>query len=495
MKDIRAWHGVRMRKLATAADADDAPRLATIPAAWDDAAASALLALVPGSGAVSLPVAADVWVQRVAERAGPDVTLAGELHALLIQRRGAPNALVWRGGGFAGPGFILNLAAFHDPSQGFDVPGFADAVGIAASALMLLAPSAPRLAIGMSDLAGLLAALGLDYDSPAARDVAACLAAILRAGADLVSAAQIERAVVPSLRPPAAPATCVVSGLADAARALQAQASATAGRRHAATAIIGAPDAVEALLGVETCGIAPAFSPLDDRGGLTRATQAWLAARGMSAELALAARLAGQDVLAPANHAAYVAMHATVAPFLDALPDAVALPVSPTAAPSRRRDLPARRSGITQKVTIGGHRLALRTGEYADGTLGEIEIGLAKEGPAFRGLMEAFAGAVSLGLQHGVPLDEFVEAFTLTRFGPAGAVEGDPAVARATSMLDYVFRHLAAGYLGRTDMAAPEFEPLELAEPARPDAPLLPLDLPRDDSPRARRRNLRLVAR
>ena len=121
----------------------------------------------------------------------------------------------------------------------------------------------------------------------------------------------------------------------------------------------------------------------------------------------------------------------------------------------------------------------LRTGEYDDGTLGEVFIALHKEGAAFRGLMDNFAVAVSLGLQHGVPLEAFVEAFTFTRFGPAGAVEGDPAVAHATSLLDYAFRHLAANYLGRRDI--PEAEPEEadtVGNGSRDHAPLLPLDLP-----------------
>ena len=157
-------------------------------------------------------------------------------------------------------------------------------------------------------------------------------------------------------------------------------------------------------------------------------------------------------------------MHAAVAPYVHAMP-----PRYPStsrrpgrgdsAAAAVRRELPARRRGYTQKVSIGGHKLFLRTGEYDDGALGEIFVGLHKEGAAFRGLMDCFAIAVSLGLQHGVPLEEFVEAFTFTRFGPAGAVEGDPAVRRATSLLDYMFRHLAANYLGKTDIPEPDDEP------------------------------------
>jgi hypothetical protein len=183
-------------------------------------------------------------------------------------------------------------------------------------------------------------------------------------------------------------------------------------------------------------------------------------------------------------------MHDRLAPFFSLMP------ARPAAAPpprlAARRPLPARRTGTTQKAVIGGHKLFLSTGEYEDGRLGEIFIALHKEGPAFRGLMDAFAIAVSLGLQHGVPLADFVEAFTFTRFGPGGTVEGDPAVPAASSMLDYVFRNLAVNYLGQVVPAPPAETADDLGEGAAERAPLLPLELP-DAAPRARRRALKLV--
>jgi ribonucleoside-diphosphate reductase alpha chain len=115
--------------------------------------------------------------------------------------------------------------------------------------------------------------------------------------------------------------------------------------------------------------------------------------------------------------------------------------------------MPDRRSGYTQKAIIGGHKVYLRTGEYTDGTLGEIFIDMHKEGAAFRSLMNNFAIAVSLGLQHGVPLEEYVEAFTFTRFEPNGPVVGHENIKMATSILDYIFRELAVSYLGRYDLA------------------------------------------
>ena len=121
---------------------------------------------------------------------------------------------------------------------------------------------------------------------------------------------------------------------------------------------------------------------------------------------------------------------------------------------SREREkLPNRRKGYTQKADVGGHKVYLRTGEFDDGRIGEIFIDMHKEGAAFRAMMNNFAIAISLGLQYGVPLEEYVEAFTFTKFEPAGMVQGNDAIKNATSILDYVFRELAVSYLGRHDLA------------------------------------------
>ncbi len=119
----------------------------------------------------------------------------------------------------------------------------------------------------------------------------------------------------------------------------------------------------------------------------------------------------------------------------------------------RREKIPDRRTGYTQKANVGGHKVYLHTGEYRDGRLGEIFIDMHKEGAAFRAMMNNFAIAISLGLQYGVPLEEYVEAFVFTRFEPAGMVTGNEAIKNATSILDYIFRELAVSYLGRNDLA------------------------------------------
>ena len=143
------------------------------------------------------------------------------------------------------------------------------------------------------------------------------------------------------------------------------------------------------------------------------------------------------------------------------LEDAYGLPEEPAAAVAqrlvyryiaRRRLMPARRRGYTQKARVAGHKVYVRTGEYEDGTLGEVFIDMHREGAAFRSLMNCFAIAISLGLQYGVPLEEFVEAFVFTRFEPNGPVQGHENIKMSTSVIDFIFRELAMTYLGRYDL-------------------------------------------
>lgn len=126
----------------------------------------------------------------------------------------------------------------------------------------------------------------------------------------------------------------------------------------------------------------------------------------------------------------------------------------------QRTKLPDRRKGYIQKAGVGGHKVYIHTGEYEDGSLGEIFIDMHKEGAAFRSLMNNFAIAISIGLQYGVPLEEFVDAFVFTRFEPAGPVTGNDRVKSATSILDYIFRELAISYLDRNDLANADPEAL-----------------------------------
>jgi ribonucleoside-diphosphate reductase alpha chain len=134
-----------------------------------------------------------------------------------------------------------------------------------------------------------------------------------------------------------------------------------------------------------------------------------------------------------------------------------------------RKALPDRRTGFTQKAKIGGHKLYLRTGEYPDGQIGEFFVDLSKEGASFRSMMNAFAIACSLGLQYGVPLSEYVDAFTFFRFTPAGVVQGSQRVKLSTSIIDYIFRELAIHYLGRNDLSNVQPDDLQPDTTGNPD--------------------------
>jgi ribonucleoside-diphosphate reductase alpha chain len=142
-------------------------------------------------------------------------------------------------------------------------------------------------------------------------------------------------------------------------------------------------------------------------------------------------------------------------------PELPGLPQSPR---GLRKSLPNRRKGYTQKAKIAGHSVFLRTGEYEDGNLGEIFLDMHKEGAAFRSILNSFAISVSLGLQYGVPLEEYLDAFTFTRFEPNGMVQGHDYIKMATSVLDYIFRDLAISYLNRHDLG--QIKPEDLVSTA-----------------------------
>jgi hypothetical protein len=484
-------------------------RRVALPATWEPEAAAALAGLAPGAGPVSLPRAAEAWIDRVLSRglaagvleAAEAPGFAEGLRALLLTRRAAPGLDIWRNSGkpAAESRFVLNLPAFLEPEGGFDLEGYAEACTLAVRALDALgAGQATRLRLGFADLAGLLCGLGLAYDSDAARATAAGIAALTRGTAEAESgrlAARLGAREPVALLWPAPPGETPVPGLAEAARAALDAAAGAPGLRHQALVALAPADAVEALLGAETAGIAPLPGP----------TRALLTAAGTLAEVPTrAALLAGRagatragELLAPVSLAARDAMRRAVSPFLHmAVPAAVVLPKP---AQAEGRPAPVRRhAGTTVHVVVGGHRVALRTAEDVDGRLLEVAFTLSKEGAAFRSLMDGFASAVSIGLQGGVKLADYVEAFAYTRFGPAGVVEGDPAVARATSVLDWAFRRLALDYLGRRDLPDPTEEDCapDTVGTAAQQAPLLPLDLPKTGpggSPRGRRRALRVV--
>ncbi|MEJ7763759.1 MAG: adenosylcobalamin-dependent ribonucleoside-diphosphate reductase, partial [Thermomicrobiales bacterium] len=191
---------------------------------------------------------------------------------------------------------------------------------------------------------------------------------------------------------------------------------------------------------------------------------------------AMAAAETAKAAEAPAIAAAMTPIAEPVAPMPEIIPAtrpvvAPALVTSQAASEAHRRRLPSKRNGFTQEARVAGQKVYLRTGEYADGTLGEIFIDMHKEGAAFRSMINCFAIAVSKGLQYGVPLDEFIDTFTFTRFEPQGMVSGHPNIKTATSIIDFVFRVLGLEYEGRTDLVHVQPEPVDTAAGAPADAP------------------------
>ena len=502
--DGTLWEGVALRRTRIGADPDAPPRAVAVPAGWEPEAAAALAGLVPGQRPVALPRAAEAWIARTlarGEKAGIFTAreaphLAEGWRALLLTRRGGPGIESWRsegrGDAKAEPRFVLNLPAFLEPEGGFDLEGYAEACALGVQFLDAASGGrATRLRLGFADLAGLLAGLGLAYDSAEARQVAAGIAALTRGAAEAQSGRTAERlgAREPvALIWPEPPASTPLPGLAAAARASLDAAAASPGLRHGALVALAPADAAEALLGAETAGIAPA-------PGATRAVETAMGVVDVPTRAALRAphaRIAA--LLGPVSQASRRAMLNAVSPFLHAAPPVpVALAAVPRPAPAPRPAL-RRQAGQTLHVTVGGHRVALRTAEE-DGALREIAFSLAKEGAAYRSLMDAFAQAVSIGLTRGVPLTDYVNAFAYTRFGPAGTVEGDPDIPRATSVLDWAFRRLAMDYLGG---ALPQPEVADVAPDshsrAAEQSPLLPLDLPERPKRNLHKHNLRVVA-
>ena len=501
--DGTLWEGVGLRRVRASSDADAAPRPVALPLAWDDDAAMALAELAPGSGPVSLPRLAEFWIRRLTARGlrhgqlasvEEARALAEALRALLLSRRGAPGAETWTARETRiEPRFVLNLPAFLDDAGGFDAGAYARAAAIGVQALdILTGGSAPRLRLGFADLAGLLAAFHLPYDSAEARAVGAAIAALTRGAGEAESgrlAAQNGALEPVALIRPTAPAETAIPGLADAARAALAEAASYPGLRHGGVVALGQSDAVEALLGAESGGLAPANGhtfPVLDAGGnvVERPTRAALRAGARAA-----------IVLAPTAPDAREAMVAAISPFLDAPPPAApALPTPPEAMAPRpaapMRTQPA--LADAWRVSIAGHRVGLHVIEDDRGVPRDVFISLPRESAAFRGAVEGIAHAVSLGLAHGVPLAQYVEVFAYSRIGPGGPVQGDSAIRQASSILDWAFRRLAIDYLGRTDLTDPA-EAIEAAPRRAGEVPMLPLDLPAQPAPR-RRRGMRAAA-
>jgi ribonucleoside-diphosphate reductase alpha chain len=500
------WDGLALRRLRASADPDSTLRPVALPAAWANAeeSAAALASIAPGSGPVALPRLAERWIRRL-EKTGRSMGLvtdhgfAEALRALLLTRRGAPGLATWRGETSAEPPrFILNLTAFLDAAGDFDATAYAEAVATATLAAEIAGEGrAANLAIGFADLAGFLAAHGLRYAGAEGREAAAALAALTLGAAeaesgriaDILGAREPLRLVWPKL-----PTATAIPGLAEAARRAIDSAVDSRGLRHATILALTPPDSIDALLGVETGGMAPPaghIRPALGANGLLRD------------QPTRASRLAGPNaeaLLAPVAPHARHAMLLAVGPFLHAAPPvAIASPAPPAPRPAQMApplpELPmlliprnAVREAVA-RVTIAGQRITLRMQEDNDGALRGIAFSLTRDS-GLRALLDTTALSVSIGLARGVPLADYVDALAYAQFAPSGDVEGDPDIAYANSALDWAIRHVARAYLGRGELADPR-PPQSLAA-FPPPPPLLPLDLPATDARRTRR--LRRVA-
>jgi len=501
------WDGMALWRMRAPPEPDSAPRAVALPQALDEAAAEALAALAPGQAPVVFPRLVESWLQPLALRGHnlgilPDAAaqkrFAAGIRAALLARRAAPGAAIWRQEPKGTPRFVLNLAAFLDEAGEFDLGGYVATVALGVQLLdIATGAKAPRLSLGFADLAGLIAGLGLAYDSAEARAVGAAIAALTRGAAEAESgrlAARLGAREPVALLAPAPPSATTVPGLAEAARAALDEAAASPGLRHLGLVALSPPDAAEKLLGAESGGLAPAPGPT--RFALDR--EGWVAEVPSRAALRLG-RAAAETLLAPVPDSAWLAMAQAISPYLHSLPPMPVAQAAPARAaappPPRVTSLTPRPGGLVARVSVGGHKVVLRTTEDSTGRLAEVALQLTKEGAAYRSLMEAMLQAVSLGLAREVPLETYVDAYAYTRFGPAGVVEGDPAIRRATSVLDWAFRRLAREYLGRRDLADPSAADCaeDVAGNPAEQAPLLPLDLPTSPAPRLRRRQLKLV--
>nr|WP_298794971.1 vitamin B12-dependent ribonucleotide reductase [uncultured Acetobacter sp.] len=509
-----------MSTLQAAADPDAPLRSVTLPAEWDADTASALAQLVPGTQTVDLARIASRWVDALTQ----DEATARSLVWLLLMRQAAPTEPVWSCEFDRPPGFVVNLAAFVSPGEGFAAETFVAAIRLLSSVLRsaarttadqrngelplpdLFAPApsaeapakpaakkkddqpAPPVMAGdilLTNLDACLAGVGLDYDSEDGRAAACAIATLATLTAH--SGTGPESLPLPPVR-------TVLPGLSETLRAVWREA-AVATDAPLATVETGFSTSgpVDALLGAEACGLAPVFSLLKPDGRLAASTLSRLDARDFTTETALAAALAGETVLPLPGPNAHMAMYRALTGFIDRLParpDPGAQPLVRQLERGMRRALPQRHGGFTQKTSIGGHRLFLRTGEYEDGALGELALTPTRESSMVKGLMESFGEAVSIGLQYGAPLDAYVSSFAYSCFGPSGTVEGDPVASYATSMLDYTFRALSDAYLNKKLPDGPHQD-----SQTDPD-PLLPLDFPTQESdPVPRKRgSLRLVS-
>jgi ribonucleoside-diphosphate reductase alpha chain len=356
-----------------------------------------------------------------------------------------------------GPVLYLNLPLF-----GTDMKAIGKTIALWAGALRAGArKSAPAGTISLTGFAALFAQLGLPYDSDEARNLAADIAraAMLAAGARVtISVIEPEGVVARLMEADSRGIAPLNDVLVQTATGRELRPSVITGLKHlglgltdkgAMTAFARpAPDAVIALaaaLEADINGPAPAILTLPADAGPDQVARLMRQA-GKAGLSSLKIERQGAGLTGLLDE-----IDEDLEPGEERIVEKIIEKI--VEKPVNRRKMPDRRKGYIQKATVGGHKVYLHTGEFDSGELGEIFIDMHKEGAAFRSLMNNFAIAISIALQYGVPLEEFVDAFVFTRFEPAGEVEGNDSIRHATSILDYLFRELAVSYLGRNDLA------------------------------------------
>nr|WP_230880550.1 vitamin B12-dependent ribonucleotide reductase [Bombella sp. ESL0385] len=495
-----------MRTLQISIDSDSSNlRSVTVPSVWSDDAAQALIQLTPAEGGpIRLASEAARWVDLIDSTPLLPHTPQGtppagrSLSYLLLMQQMAPNAALWRNDPDGQPGFIVRLSGFVQDGL-FATEHFAACLKLACDSLRRLdaaqrpyrsgelplfddpAPAhhddGPVGLILLSDLDACLAALGMEYDSTEGRDFAKAISHLTQLIARAGTAKPAKAFHCPHHPEIEKTAIAITSALQSVTTLSPIETG------------FSSPGMVDALLDVEACGLGPIFSLVTQHGTLRASTLNRLAHKGLSPEAALALTLEGQSPLHPAGAEAHAQMHEAVMPFCDYLP---ALPepeiddLKDKLGRGVRRPLPMRQGGFSQRTSIGGHRLFMRTSEFEDGSLAALSLAPPRESPMARGLMECFSQAVSIGLQCGVPLEMFVEQFAYSRFGACGTVEGDDVARYATSMLDYAFRALSDAYLGHHMPDAPADSNDKQQEP-----PMLPFG-PDEHKTSSRTKNQRL---
>lgn len=480
-----------MRTVAITADPDSQTlRSVTLPASWDDNAAQALAELAVDGGPVRLASEAARWIDRIdttpqldqtSSKDGP-VSIGRSLSYLLLMRHMAPNRALWQGRDDEQFGFVVKLSSFVADNL-FSPEQFVACLELACESLRRIhlsqkgersgdlplfeeyqQPVSGESTAGiilLSDLDACLAAIGLDYDSEEGRQFSIAVTAL----ASLVLKKN-------TLRPLTVLASPLFPSIEHIATAIAEACPACKAPFPPVELGFSAPGPIDALLGVEACGLAPIFSPLDEKGHLRASTQSRLAFRGLTPEKALALALNNENPLPIADGFSFARMHDALIKLADYLPPRPEPEMETLLSRLERgvrRSLPPRQNGFSQKTSIGGHALFMRTSEFEDGSLGALNLVPSRESPMARGLMECLGHAVSIGLQCGVPLETFIDQFAYTHFGPCGTVEGDPSVNYASSMLDYAFRVLSETYLGKHMPDAPLRSPEDQTED-----PLLP---------------------